>query len=609
MRTITSLRGSHKIIVYGLALVFGLLQYAPLQAEERLDLSGTWRFRYDPSEYGEEKGWQEPGERTWNTLQVPMSYNAGSESWYNGVGWHRTSFQVPPGWSGGHLFLRFLGVNIHCKIWVNGELVGEHRYPYLPFEIDVTDAVNSGETNWLVVRVDNRIREQAVPDKNWDGWWNYGGIIREVSLVHRPQIYTRGAVIETRMVSENAWKLDFLLNTYNLGSDARGTFELTVRNPRGEEIWNGVGEKQILGGHTQYSFGMRMAEVEAWSPQSPALYSLRIITSQEAQNWQHEKIIRFGFRDIEIRGTQIYLNGKPLLIKGISRHEMYPGAGMTLSEERLRSDLEDIKELGCNMIRTAHYAQHPRFYDLADEMGFLVWTEIPAWKTSVEVLTHWRVWERSIKPQLESLVTNYQTHPSIIVWSVGNEFDSSSEQGMTYVERATNYIRGLDPTRLVTFASDEHRPRDNDRSFRFVDIIAINEYYGWYYGTIHDIGPTLDRLHQAWPGKPILIAETGAGSLLSIHNSSPPDAGKDYSVEYQVKFFRTHLNQIFDKSRRDFVAGALVWIYNDFPDPHRVGGGHPVQNNYVNSKGLVTQERERKPAYEAVQDIFRSLSP
>ncbi|HKJ67696.1 MAG TPA: glycoside hydrolase family 2 TIM barrel-domain containing protein, partial [bacterium] len=427
--------------------------------------------------------------------------------------------------------------------------------------------------------------------------------------VHRPQIYTRDAIIETPMISENVWKLDLLLNTFNLGSEARGTFELTIRDPQGREIYNGIGSRQVLSGHTQYSYSMRMEDVQAWSPESPALYSLRIITSQEVQNRQHEKTLRFGFREIEVRGTQIYLNGEPLLIKGISRHEMYPGVGMTLTGEQMRADLEDIKSLGCNMIRTAHYAQHPRFYDLADEMGFLIWTEIPAWKTSVEVLTRWRVWEQSIKPQLEALVAEFRTHPSIVVWSVGNEFNSATDQGMTYVERATNYVRGLDPTRLVTFASDEHRPDNNDRSFQFVDIIAINEYYGWYYGAMNDIGPALDRLYETWPDKPILVAETGAGSLLSMHNSNPPDAGKDYSVEYQEKFLRTHLHQIFAENRSGFMAGALVWLYNDFPDPHRVGGGHPMQNNYVNSKGLVSQERQRKPAFQTVQEIFRSLSP
>jgi len=578
-----------------------------MHAEDTVDLSGTWRFRFDPSDVGESDGWQRPGKETWNTMQVPMSYNAGDQSWYAGAGWYRTSFQVPANWSGGHLFLKFLGVNIRSKIWVNGQLVGEHNYPYLPFEVDITDAVKPGATNWLVVRADNRILARAVPDKNWDGWWNYGGIIRAVKLVRRPDVYTRDAIIETTLGQDGAWHLNLLLNTFNLRSSNKGSFDLTINDAQGNPVYNGVGQKQIPAGHTQYNFTIRLDNVRAWTPASPNLYTLHVITAEEGQNQEHEIAIRFGFRQIEVRGTQIVLNGKPILIKGISRHEMYPGVGMTVSEQQLRSDLRDIKELGCNMIRTTHYAQDPRFYDLADEMGFLVWTEIPAWKTSVDVLSDESVWQHYLAPQLEALVQNFRTHPSVIIWSVGNEFRSNTEAGKNYVRRAARYVKALDRTRLVSFASDKHRPGADDESFQFVDVLSINEYYGWYYGTMQDVGPTLDRLHQKWPDKPILISEVGSGTVPGIHNPNPGDSGKDYSVEYQQKFLRTHLNQIYAENRRSFVAGALLWIYNDFPDPHRVGGGHPVQNNYVNSKGLVTRDRQRKPAFDTVKVIFHAL--
>jgi len=588
-------------------LIAGVLAPDRMHAEDTVDLSGTWRFRFDPSDVGESDGWQRPGKETWNTMQVPMSYNAGDQSWYAGAGWYRTSFQVPANWSGGHLFLKFLGVNIRSKIWVNGQLVGEHNYPYLPFEVDITDAVKPGATNWLVVRADNRILARAVPDKNWDGWWNYGGIIRAVKLVRRPDVYTRDAIIETTLGQDGAWHLNLLLNTFNLRSSNKGSFDLTINDAQGNPVYNGVGQKQIPAGHTQYNFTIRLDNVRAWTPASPNLYTLHVITAEEGQNQEHEIAIRFGFRQIEVRGTQIVLNGKPILIKGISRHEMYPGVGMTVSEQQLRSDLRDIKELGCNMIRTTHYAQDPRFYDLADEMGFLVWTEIPAWKTSVDVLSDESVWQHYLAPQLEALVQNFRTHPSVIIWSVGNEFRSNTEAGKNYVRRAARYVKALDRTRLVSFASDKHRPGADDESFQFVDVLSINEYYGWYYGTMQDVGPTLDRLHQKWPDKPILISEVGSGTVPGIHNPNPGDSGKDYSVEYQQKFLRTHLNQIYAENRRSFVAGALLWIYNDFPDPHRVGGGHPVQNNYVNSKGLVTRDRQRKPAFDTVKEIFHTL--
>jgi len=596
-------------LLFGLLIVLGVFSFSPrLQAEEIVDLSGTWLFRFDPMEYGEEKGWYETSATTWNTMQVPMSFNAGDNSWYSGMGWYRTSFKVPVSWDEDHIFLKFLAVNHRCKIWVNGEMVGENNFPYLPFEINITDHVIAGRENRLVVQVDNRILAGGFPDKNWDGWWNYGGIIREVQLIRRPQIYTKDVIINTQLLPDSTWRLDLLLDTYNLGNQVTGNFEVAVLDQEGRELWSGIGNRQIPGGRTQYSFMMRMEDIRPWSPQSPELYDLRVITSMGAYNWEDEKIFRFGFRDVEIRGTQFFLNGEPLTIKGISRHEMYPGSGMTLTEDQMRADLRDIKELGCNLIRTAHYTQHPLFYDLADEMGFLVWTEIPAWKTSTEVLTNWRIWEFSLKPQFESMIEYYRRHPSIVIWSVGNEFQSDTEQGALYVERATNYIRGLDPTRLVTFASDQYMSDMQDTSFQFVDFIAINEYYGWENGTNQDVGPTLDQIHQQWPDKPILVSGAGTGSLMSIHNPNPVGNEKDYSVEHQSFYLRTHLNQIYDSSRRDFVSGAIVWYYNDFPDPARVGNGHPPENNYINSKGLVTQTRQRKPAFEVVKEIFRNLN-
>jgi beta-galactosidase/beta-glucuronidase len=241
-------------------------------------------------------------------------------------------------------------------------------------------------------------------------------------------------------------------------------------------------------------------------------------------------------------------------------------------------------------------------------MGFLIWTEIPAWKTDTEVLTDPGVWQKYGKPQLQSLVHNFRSHPSVVLWSVGNEFNSDSDLGAEYVQRSTQFVRSLDPTRLVSFASDRHRPGQTDNSFAFVDVIAVNEYYGWYYYTMNDVGDMLDRLHSDWPDKPILVAEFGSGSLQDMRNQNPEDSGKDYSIDYQNKFISRHLEQIYAPERRDYVVGSLVWLYNDFPDPHRVGSGHPVQNNYVNSKGLVTQDRTRKPAFDLVKEYFNQLS-
>lgn len=574
--------------------------------QKSIDLSGTWQFRYDPSDYGQKEEWHKPGPISWNTTETPSSFNTTDNRWYSGAAWYRTSFQVPEGWTGGRLFLRFLGCNIRCQVWVNGEPVGAHRFPYLPFELDITGSLRPDTDNWLVVRVDNRIEDRAIPDRNWDGWWNYGGIIREVYLEHRPALHIDDASVKTSMMSTDRWKLKVAVDTENLSGISDVRMEVTIREASGKLVWEGNRSERIPEGTSRWVFERELRDVESWSPASPSLYTATV-TIKSPGGVSHEYTARFGFRQIETRGTRIYLNGEPILIKGISYHEMHPEMGMTLTDDQRRRDMKGMQALGVNMIRTAHYGHHPDFFKLADEMGFLVWTEIPAWKTSTTSLMDPKVWELYGAPQLRALVDEFKNHPSVIIWSVGNEFNSDSEEGAAYVRRAVRFVRDLDSTRLITFASDEHRSRDGDRSYDYVDLIGINEYYGWYYGTMHDIGPTLDRLHRLWPDKPVLVAEVGSGSLPTLSNPNPADKGKDYSTEYHKKFLSTHLNQIFAPERRGFVAGALVWLYNDFPDPHRVGSEHPVESNYVNSKGLVTQDRREKPAFETVKKIFGNL--
>ncbi len=207
------------------------------------------------------------------------------------------------------------------------------------------------------------------------------------------------------------------------------------------------------------------------------------------------------------------------------------------------------------------------------------------------------------------MVMQYRQHPSIIIWSVGNEFDSSKEEALKYVRNSISYVRSLDSTRLITFASDKHQ-RGDDICFAEVDFIAINEYYGWYYGRLYDLGNTLDKLHDKYPNKPIVVSEFNAGAALdSVSNDNYcAIRGKQYTLEYQNKFLTTHLDQIYFPDRQDYVSGGIIWLYNDFADIRRVGGSHPKQWNYVNLKGLVNQKREKKPSFELVKRYYNCIS-
>jgi beta-galactosidase len=300
----------------------------------------------------------------------------------------------------------------------------------------------------------------------------------------------------------------------------------------------------------------------------------------------------------------VLLNGQPYQIRGLSRHQFLAGAGMSLTVAEDRKDIEDLKALGANFVRLAHYSQSQDVYDACDELGLLVWTEVPAWQSRKESLADEGVWENSAQPQLQAMVMQHRDHPSVVIWSVANEIPSENEIGAAYVARAIAYVKSLDKTRLVTFASDR---RLGDKAFGSVDIIAVNEYFGWYYGKQDDVGPMLDQMHAKFPGKPILVSEFGQDGVAGWDAATAPDKSRDYSYAAESAFLSKHLAQIFARDKRGFVAGALVWVYNDFPDPHRVGGDHPVIANFRNNKGLVTMDRTRKPAYEVVKTFFHGL--
>ncbi len=572
----------------------------------RIDLPATWNLRFDPNSVGEKSGWYGKKWLGSKTATVPGSFNQEfpDHLWYQGKVWYRTTFRADrPADPAARTYLHFQGVTLRCKVWINGRLLGENKLPYLGFAMDATSAVRYDDKNDIVVMVDNKVFAKAIPDKKWRGWWNFGGITRPVFLEERDRLYS-DVVVQTDRTSDDAWVLRLQTTSTNYGPASSGTIEYSLTDSAGKPIWSSKNSCAFAPGESKQSVETTIKDIEPWSPKKPVLYRLAIRT-EDAHEHEHLRTLRVGFRKIEVRGSSIYLNGVPLQLRGMNRHEMFAGAGSTIPQERTRKDFEDIKALGSNMVRLAHYPQSPEVYDLCDELGLLVWSEIPAWQSSAETLADPAVFSTYAAPELKAMVQEYRNHPSVIIWSVANEVPSQLPEVAEYIHKAVDYVHGLDSTRLVTFASDK---RERDISFSYVDLIAVNEYFGWYYGKPTDVGPMLDNLAAKFPDKPILVSEFGSEAVPGWQKASPEAPGKDYSVQHQVEFLRAHLAQIFAPQRRKFMAGGIVWIYNDFPDPHRIGGDQPLTASYRNSKGLVTEDRQRKPAYKTVSHFFTKLA-
>lgn len=578
----------------------------------RIDLSGSWDFRFDPDGQGENGRWFDPHvSGPWEKATVPGSFNVefakhpdapdpdDAYLFYKGKAWYRRRFVAPA--SRADVFLHLSGTVLRNKVWFNGELMGAWALPWLDATYDVSSLLHCGRENTLVIEVDDSIQPDAIPDTKWRGWWDDGGLIWPVYLEERQPVRS-DSFVTTRMLPEGNWRLQVDTSVQE-DEPAKAAVELLLTDDRGGVIWRKTEDAAASAQPVRVIATADLEGIQPWSPEHPVLYRLTVKTSASGQS---ADVISFqiGFRQIEARGARLYLNGEPLTLRGINRHEFAPGAGQSVSVVQNRRDMEQIKALGANFIRLAHYSQSQDVYADCDRLGLLVWTEMPAWQSSVATLTSPEVWQKYARPGLDEMIRQHRNHPSVIIWSVANEIPSDKPEVASYVAKAIAEVHRLDPTRLATFASDK---REKDVSMGPEDIISVNEYFGWYYGKLDDVGPMLDRMHRKYPDKPILVSEFGSESVDHWDPKTARDGSKDYSYQYQVKFLTSHLQQIYAPQRRAYVAGGTIWVYADFPDPHRINGDHPDIARYRNSKGLVTMDRTPKPAFHVVSRFYHQL--
>lgn len=590
------------------------------QTRSQQNLSGTWDFRFDPQTVGEAQHWYAPSAAgNWEKAKVPGSYDeqfahhplapepSDTARFYYGAAWYRTTFHVHPEKHVDQI-LHLQGAVLRQKVWVNGQLAGASDIPYMDVAYNITPMVHDGE-NTLVVEVDNRVLQRAIPDAKWRGWWNDGGLIRPVVLEQRPM--TRSNThYTTTMQPDGGWKLNLTTDVVEEKGEPNAQLEYRLLDASGHVVWQHHAAVTSHAAASESQVSVSLPHVASWSPDHPTLYRMEVRTTTKSEPGLSDlDSMHVGFREIKVEGTRLLLNGEQIQLRGINRHQFLAGAGMSLTVAEDRKDMTDIKRLGANFTRLAHYSQSEDVYDACDELGLLVWTEIPAWQTAVDTLADPEVWTHDAVPQLRAMVEQHRNHPSVIIYSVANEIPSDKPAGAAYVTKAISFVHSLDDSRLATFASDK---RERDLAFGAVDIIAVNEYFGWYYGSMNDVGPMLDNVHAKFPGKPIIVSEYGSEAVPGWNKADahPDSKGvvKDYSVEYQAKLLGSHMEQIYAPERRSFVAGGTIWVYADFPDPHRLGGDHPDIAKYRNNKGLVTMDRTRKPAYNTVDNFFHQLA-
>lgn len=514
-------------------------------------------------------------------LNVPGDWNSQSPEmkYYEGTVWYQRTFTAKAE-PGTRRFLYFAGVSTRCNIYLNGKKIISHEGSFTPFQIEVTDALKDGE-NLLVCEVNNNRRVDAIPAMSYD-WWNYGGITRDVMLVTVPTQY-----IADYFVRLEKGKKDVIALSVSLSEAVAGK-KVTVKIPELK-----VNCEMTTDAQGKAEASVKVRSLQRWSPESPKLYNIEIASPEDKVT---ESI---GFRNIDTRGTKVFLNDKEIFLRSISFHEEIPQRmGRAFSPADADMLLSEARALGVNTIRLAHYPQNEYIVRKAEQMGFMLWEEIPVWQ-SIDFTND--VTMGKARTMFDEMLQRDKNRCAVSMWGVANE-TRPSEARNAFLTRLVSDGRAKDNTRLYVAAFDiVYYQRDKDLftmedSFpEQLDLIGVNKYMGWYAPWPKD---PKDCHWQVCPDKPLLITEFGGEALYG--QSGDETVASSWSEDYQAKLYRDNI-RMFENIPN--LCGVSPWILFDFRSPFRF---HPANQDGWNRKGLVSDQGMRKKAWYIMRDYYRS---
>ncbi len=555
------------------------------RGRKKESLNGRWHFAVDQYDtcirqhWFEERRFDAKGNTVpvdysfdeWPVMDLPCCWNTQSEAFslYEGSMVFARTFRYAAE-KRERVFLKIGAANYICRVFLNKKYLGMHRGGSTPAYFEVTDALEA--ENRILIQADSTRRPEQVPTENTD-WFNYGGVYRDIELIRVPEVFIRrfqialvpdgmfGKIRVRAQISEPR-AAEAVLTVPELG--IRETFSLT----------DGMGETVFA------------AAPELWSPEHPKLYDVRLAVGEDSVQDS------VGFREVRVRGRDILLNGKPVFLRGISCHEESVRGGKALSDEERMENIRLAKELGCNFMRVAHYPHDEKMAQLADREGILLWEEIPV---------YWAIrfareeTYRDAENQLLEMIARDWNRASVIIWSVGNE-NADSDARLAFMTRLARRAHATDDTRLVSAAClvSFQEMAIADRLAAELDVIGINEYFGWY---VPDFSLLPRLFENSSPDKPVIVTEFGADAMPG-HHGTVHDKGTEecqaYVFEKQVETLRGI----------EYVKGMTPWILYDFRCPRRTSA---IQG-YYNRKGLLSPDkRYKKPAFFILQDYYREL--
>ena len=589
----------------------------PIVTESRqlIDLNGIWKFKLD-KEYGLTEEWRKSPLKNTIEMAVPASYNDLVENQeirdHVGWVWYERNFIVPKFLTNERIVLRFGSVTHEAKVYLNGELLVEHKGGFTPFEAEINNLLVQGE-NRLTVAVNNIIDESTLPVGlvkevevngkrvvknlvNFD-FFNYAGIHRPVKIYTTPKNYIEDITIVTDFKETVGYV------NYEIKTVGEGNINVSIIDEN----------NNVVSQETGKCGNLVIDNVKLWEPMNAYLYKLKVelLNDNTVIDTYFED---FGVRTVKVKEGKFLINNKPFYFKGFGKHEDSYINGRGMNEAVNIKDFNLMKWIGANSFRTAHYPYSEEIMRLADREGIVVIDETPAvglhlnfmatglFGDSVKRDTWKEIRTKEAHEQvLRELVERDKNHPCVVMWSVANEPDSDSEGAKEYFEPLIKLTKELDPQkRPVTVVTYLYSTPDKCKVGDIVDVLCLNRYYGWYVagGDLEEAKRMLAEELRGWeercPNTPIMFTEYGADTVAGMHDTVPVM----FTEEYQVQYYEAN-HEVVDKCK-NFV-GEQTWNFADFATSQ---GIIRVQGN---KKGIFTRERKPKMIAHSLRERWTNI--
>ena len=588
----------------------------------RFVVGGQWYFRQDDTFAGDRERWfAQPDLNGWAPIRVPHNWNAQDTTQNrSSVGWYRKEFTVPRTRRRVNWKIRFQGNNYRSFVFLNGRLIGRFG-GYFPFEVDLANLKRGRNT--LVVKVSSlrsssdltHWRPAQYNGFGTGGWWNFGGILREVYM--RP------------VDSVDIEHVRVLPKVRRLGGPARVRVKIALRNygrkERAARIGVGIrgGPSTTIRrglparGRREVATTLTLNRPRLWQPGRPRLYGMRVGASLRGRR-RSTYALAFGVKKLDTRGSRALLNGRALNLRGASIHEDDPREGAALSPRTRSLYVRRLRELGATVAR-AHYPLHPATLEAFDRAGIMYWSQAPVYQLPNALFNRRGVRSAAVRAN-ELTVRDNANHASIFVWSLVNEPAGNVNEGggfgsglKTFIREGSRRVRRLDDTRFVAIDRQSRIGEPvRQSSYRYLDVLGVNEYFGWYrsvrqglnrpFSKTGDLSGYLDSINRANRRLPLFLTEFGAEGS---RNGPPSQMG---SYQFQTTHTLSHLRI---HSRKRYINGSIVWALKDFRvDPTWLGGAPPEWATPPwHNKSLIEQSGQPKPVFAQIKRRWRATRP